>query len=114
MKKKNTDKQHPKDCSYSILFIHKNCLFIDVRLLLQTLTFDQQIDYRQMLRTYAFTLTALNALAGLALILSNNGIFSLGTEFRASLLAVLNGEDIRNWNAHRTALGTVTAAGTWD
>ena len=51
-----------------------------------------------MLRAYSFTLTALNAVTGLTLILGNDGIFSLGTEFRLAFLAVFHIEDVHGIN----------------
>jgi len=67
-----------------------------------------------MLRAGALALAALDAIARLALALGDDAVFPLGPEFRTALAAVGHGEDIRDGNAHRTALGAVMAARAGD
>ena len=67
-----------------------------------------------MLWAGALALAALDAFAGLALALGDDAVLPLGPEFRTALAAIGHGEDIRDGNAHWTALGAVMAAGTGD
>ena len=69
----------------------------------------QQGNDRQMLRTCAFALAALDTVTCLAFAFGNDRIFSLCAEFRTAFFAVLNREDLRDRNAHRTAFGAVMA-----
>ena len=65
-----------------------------------------------MLGTGPLALAALDAFAGLALALGDDGILPLRPELRAALAAIGHGKDIRDRNAHRTALGAIATAGT--
>ncbi len=67
-----------------------------------------------MLGTGAFALAALDAVAGLALVLGDDGVFPDGAEPGAALLPVFHVEDFGNGNAHGTALGAVMAGGAGD
>ena len=72
----------------------------------------QEVDDGQMLGADAFALAALDAVAGLAPVVGDDGVFTHGAEAGAALFAVLHIEDLRDRNSHGTSFGTVMAGRT--